>query len=69
MRSCLFILCLLLTPCIRAAKTLEIYFIDVEGGHATLLVSPEGESMLVDCGWAGFNGRDASRIWSAPSTF
>lgn len=43
-------------------KPLEIHVIDVEGGQATLFVSPSGESMLVDTGWAGFNGRDADRI-------
>jgi beta-lactamase superfamily II metal-dependent hydrolase len=46
-------------------KMLDIYFIDVEGGQATLLVSPSGESMLVDAGWPGFNGRDADRIAGA----
>ncbi len=45
-----------------AAKTVDLYFIDVEGGQATLIVSPSGESMLVDCGWPGFNGRDGDRI-------
>ena len=45
-----------------AAKNLEIYSIDVEGGQATLLLSPSGESMLVDTGWGGFNKRDADRI-------
>jgi len=34
----------------------------VEGGQATLIVSPSGESLLVDTGWPGLNGRDASRI-------
>src|SRR5215471_11282930 len=48
-----------------AAKNLEIYSIDVEGGQATLFVSPSGESMLVDTGWAGFNHRDADRIAAA----
>ena len=48
-----------------AAKNLEIYFIDVEGGQATLFVAPSGESMLVDTGWSGNNGRDASRIAAA----
>jgi competence protein ComEC len=43
-------------------KPLDIYFIDVEGGQATLVVSPSGESLLVDAGWPGFNGRDADRI-------
>ena len=44
------------------ASDLEIYFIDVEGGQATLIVSPSGESMLVDAGWPGYEGRDADRI-------
>jgi competence protein ComEC len=48
-----------------AAKNLEVYFIDVEGGQATLFVSPGGESMLVDTGWAGQNHRDANRIAAA----
>src|SRR5262245_66494286 len=48
-----------------AKKNLEVYFIDVEGGQATLIVSPAGQSMLVDTGWAGFNNRDADRIADA----
>jgi len=48
-----------------AAKNLEIYFIDVEGGQATLFVAPSGESMLVDTGWSGNNSRDADRIAAA----
>lgn len=44
---------------------MEIYFIDVEGGQATLLKSPEGESILFDTGWPGFDGRDANRIAAA----
>ena len=40
----------------------DVYFIDVEGGQATLMVSPSGQSLLVDTGWPGFNGRDAGRI-------
>ena len=43
-------------------KALEVYFIDVEGGQSTLFVSPSGQSMLVDTGWAGT--RDAGRIAS-----
>ncbi len=43
-------------------KALEVYFIDVEGGQSTLFVSPSGQSLLVDTGWAG--ARDASRIAS-----
>lgn len=45
-----------------ADKTLDIYFIDVEGGQATLIVSPEKQSLLVDTGWPGFEDRDADRI-------
>jgi competence protein ComEC len=43
-------------------KALEVYFVDVEGGQSTLFVSPSGQSMLVDTGWAG--SRDAGRIAS-----
>jgi competence protein ComEC len=34
-----------------AARTLDIYFIDVEGGQATLLVTPAGQTLLVDAGF------------------
>jgi len=47
------------------AAALRISFIDVEGGQATLVVSPSGESMLVDAGYPGFDGRDANRIAGA----
>jgi competence protein ComEC len=46
----------------QPAKTFDTYVIDVEGGEATLFVSPSGESLLVDAGWPGFDGRDAERI-------
>ncbi len=59
------LLVLSLSALATAAETLDIYFIDVEGGQATLIVSPSGESMLVDAGWPGFGGRDAGRIVSA----
>lgn len=49
----------------HAAKTFDMYFIDVEGGQATLLVSPSGQSMLIDTGYAGNGGRDADRIAAA----
>jgi competence protein ComEC len=48
-----------------AQADLRVYFIDVEGGQATLFVTPQGESLLVDAGWPGFNGRDAERIAAA----
>src|SRR2546425_5588941 len=48
------------------SKNLEIYVIDVEGGNATLFVSPSGESLLIDTGNAGAAAaRDASRIVAA----
>jgi competence protein ComEC len=45
-------------------RNLEIYWIDVEGGAATLLISPSGESLLIDTGWTE-SGRDAGRIFDA----
>lgn len=48
-----------------SAKPLQIYFIDVEGGQATLIVSPSGQSLLIDTGWPDAEGRDADRITSA----
>jgi competence protein ComEC len=48
-----------------AAKHLLIYSIDVEGGQSTLLVSPTGDSLLVDTGWPGHDSRDAKRIQAA----
>lgn len=47
-----------------AARTLDIYFIDVEGGQSTLIVTPAGESLLIDTGWA-IDGRDPKRIVAA----
>jgi competence protein ComEC len=46
-------------------RPLEIYFVDVEGGQATLFVTPEGQSLLIDTGWPGNAGRDADRITEA----
>jgi competence protein ComEC len=47
------------------SKPLQVYVIDVEGGQSTLLVSPTGQSLLIDTGWPGFEGRDAARITAA----
>ncbi len=54
-----------LTGLAAAKSTLDIYFVDVEGGQATLLVTPKKESLLVDAGWPGFSNRDADRIAAA----
>jgi competence protein ComEC len=61
--SCFLLLAL--TCFAKTRKSLDLYFIDVEGGQATLIVSPSGQSMLIDTGWPGFNGRDAGRISAA----
>ncbi len=50
----------------RAARTLDIYVVDVEGGNATLFVSPSRESLLIDTGNGGAAApRDAGRIMAA----
>ncbi|MBW3629402.1 MAG: MBL fold metallo-hydrolase [Gemmatimonadetes bacterium] len=43
-----------------ARNTLDIYFIDTEGGQATLFVTPSGESVMIDSGNPG--ARDLDRI-------
>lgn len=64
---------------VDAARTLDIYFIDVEGGQATLIVTPSGESLLVDSGFPSSGtfdsvpgdpatARDANRIVAAART-
>lgn len=50
------------TAAVEPAKPLEIYWIDVEGGAATLIVTPAGEIVLMDAGWPGNDDRDAKRI-------
>src|SRR5262245_47914961 len=48
------------------AGELRIYVVDVEGGNATLVVAPSGESVLIDTGNGGAAaGRDAGRIVAA----
>ena len=65
------VIALLLTVTGAGAQTpagdiLDIYVIDVEGGNATLFVSPSGESLLIDTGNGGAAaGRDAGRIMAA----
>jgi beta-lactamase superfamily II metal-dependent hydrolase len=67
MRNCLLAVAVLgfgLVPFRAEAENpergLDIYFVDTEGGAATLLVSPQGESTLIDCGNPGT--RDPDRI-------
>jgi competence protein ComEC len=50
---------------VPSATSLQVYFVDVEGGQATLFVTPAGQSLLIDTGWPGNNGRDADRIVAA----
>ena len=59
------VLAALLAIAAHAAQTLDLYFIDVEGGQSTLIVTPAGESLLVDTGYGGNDGRDARRIMAA----
>jgi len=63
------IACIALVKPLHAApqtgKPLEIYFVDVEGGQATLFVTPDRQSLLIDTGWPDFDGRDADRIVAA----
>lgn len=57
----LFLSCLTLS----AADKLDIYFIDVEAGNATLIVAPSGQSMLIDGGTPNMVKRDAAAIRAA----
>jgi len=63
-KRCVLVVAVLLvfsqTARMQKSRTLDIYSIDVEGGQATLFVSPSGESLLVDAGNPG--DRDADRI-------
>jgi beta-lactamase superfamily II metal-dependent hydrolase len=43
-------------------RALEVDFIDVMGGAATLMVTPDRESILIDSGWPGQDDRDPKRI-------
>ena len=48
----------------QTRTTLDVYVVDVEGGNATLFVTPSGESLLIDTGNYGPEAsvRDAGRI-------
>jgi competence protein ComEC len=67
-RLCLAALFLIVTSPLYAKPhdaDLRVFFVDVEGGQATLFVTPKGESLLIDTGWPGEHGRDADRIVAA----
>jgi len=64
------------SACTTTSRTLDIYFVDVEGGQATLIITPGGETLLFDAGYPGQGksdptpgdpgaGRDAQRIAAA----
>jgi competence protein ComEC len=64
--SALFAFVLLPAHALQAGqkdKTLDFYWIDSEGGGSTLIVTPAGESVLIDSGNPG--ARDAGRIVAA----
>ena len=46
-------------------ENLEIYWIDVEGGAATLIVTPDRQVVLMDAGFQRDDGRDSGRIMAA----
>ena len=54
-----------LTGLAQEPAGLDIYWIDVEGGAATLVVTPARESVLMDTGWPRADARDALRIQAA----
>lgn len=55
--------CVLVSRADRATKTLDIYWIDSEGGGSTLIVTPAQESVLIDAGNPG--ARDSGRVLAA----
>ena len=59
------LLVLPLTGLAQEPANLDIYWIDVEGGAATLVVTPARESILMDTGWPRADARDALRIQAA----
>ena len=66
MRILFSMLGVVLTATVASAQpALDIYHVDVEGGAATLIVTPARESVLVDAGWPGNGGRDVGRIQAA----
>lgn len=50
---------------LRAADTLEMFVVDTEGGKALIVLTPKGESLLVDAGYPTADDRDTNRIVAA----
>src|ERR1700709_2398783 len=66
LQKTLLVLSLFTISTLQAASgKLEIYWIDAEGGAATLIVAPSGESLLVDTANRTPDDRDAKRILAA----
>src|ERR1017187_10443598 len=59
---------LLMVSALSAAKTLDMYVVDVEGGKSLLLVSPSGQSMVVDTGGGREVASRKSTIWWCRTT-
>lgn len=55
---CAFLAALALAS--AAPKTFDVHLIDAEGGKSLLIVTPAGESMLIDVGWPASNAREAT---------
>jgi len=75
-RAAGLMMALLAAATAHAASPLQIYFIDVEGGQSTLIVTPRHQTLLIDAGFAGEGGinsipgeparaRDPGRILAA----
>jgi beta-lactamase superfamily II metal-dependent hydrolase len=60
--GCLAVMLALVAEAQARQAPLRVFFVDVEGGQATLFVAPSGTSLLIDTGWPGNQGRDADRI-------
>jgi competence protein ComEC len=60
LRACLTVIVAVLAigACTTRPESLDIYFVDVEGGQATLVVTPAGETLLIDAGYPGQGKRD-----------
>lgn len=59
---------LLAMPAVAQEKPLKIIVVDVEGGAATLFLTPEGQSLLIDTGWPPGNGQMSSPDGSKDSS-